>query len=150
MFVNVDDKIMLRGESFKCIYNIAKYLYFISFSVLNLSIVPQSPDCPYVICVANRNTGTTSVWFGHGQWSFLQCSIQVWTKEQWTLYNLDIDKVTKCACLLTTWSRVLLEKVTGFQLVKKFPPIIWNPKVHYRIYNSPSPVTVTHWTKYRK
>jgi hypothetical protein len=24
--------------------------------------------------------------------------------------------------LLTTWSRVLLEKLTGFQLVKKFPP----------------------------
>jgi len=24
-------------------------------------------------------------------------------------------------CLLTAWSRVLLEKITGFQLVKKFP-----------------------------
>jgi hypothetical protein len=36
---------------------------------------------------------------------------------------------------LTPWSRVLLEKLTGPQLIKK-----WNPKVHYRIYNSPPPV----------
>jgi len=27
---------------------------------------------------------------------------------------------------LTPWSRVLLENLTVFQLVKKFPPILWN------------------------
>ena len=33
--------------------------------------------------------------------------------------------------LLTPWSRVLLEKLTGSQLVKKKTHILWNPKVHY-------------------
>jgi len=34
--------------------------------------------------------------------------------------------------LLTPWSRVLLEKLTGSQLIKKFPALLWNPTVHYR------------------
>ena len=29
--------------------------------------------------------------------------------------------------LLTPWCRVLLEKLTGLQLVKKFPAFFWNP-----------------------
>ena len=44
--------------------------------------------------------------------------------------------------LLTPWCRVLLEKLTGLQLVKKFPAFHGNPKVHYRTHKRPLPVSI--------
>jgi len=39
--------------------------------------------------------------------------------------------------LLTPYSRVLLEKLIGSQLVKKISHILWNPNVRYRTHKSP-------------
>jgi len=37
--------------------------------------------------------------------------------------------------LLTPWSRVLLEKLTGSAASQETPHILWNPKAHYRTHN---------------
>jgi len=43
---------------------------------------------------------------------------------------------------LTPCSRVLLEKLTGFQIVKKFPAFYGTPKVHFRSRKCPPPVPI--------
>ena len=47
-----------------------------------------------------------------------------------------------CVVLLTAWCWVLLEKLTGLQIVKKFPTFHGTPKVHYRTYKRPPPVSI--------
>ena len=61
-----------------------------------------------------------------------------YTDEQ--IHEIKYDKVL--TYLLAPWNRVLLEKLTGSQLVMKFHRILWNPKVHYRTHKCPSPVPI--------
>ena len=44
--------------------------------------------------------------------------------------------------LLTTCSRVLLEKLTGFAANQEIPRILWNPEVRYCTHKHPPPVPI--------
>ena len=44
--------------------------------------------------------------------------------------------------LITPWSRVLLEKRTGFATNQEITRILWNPKVHYRTHKHTPPVPI--------
>ena len=46
-------------------------------------------------------------------------------------------EVSSVTYLLTPWSRVLLEKLTGFAANQEILCILWNLKVHYHTHKRP-------------
>ena len=87
-------------------------------------------DAPKKFATPNSHDSTTTgdVWFRKKDASVLR---QVFSTNTYLL-----------TYLLTPWSRVLLEKLTGFAANQEIPPILWNPMVHYRIHKCPPPVPI--------
>ena len=67
--------------------------------------------------------------------AFLLCRWQV-------TWPLTCKKESALTYLPTPWSRVLLEKLTGFATNQEIPCILWNSKVHYHTDKHPPPVHI--------
>ena len=56
--------------------------------------------------------------------------------------NVTVPPKHQSMDLLTPWSRVLLEKLTGFAANQEITRILWNLKVHYCTHKRPPPVPI--------
>ena len=91
-----------------------------------------------------RSTGIQEVeWPRNTVWMLTEVSKCHENRDSsWQSYLLHKSPHFLLTYLLTPWSRVLLEKLTGSAASQEIPRILWNPKVHYRIHKCPPPVPI--------
>ena len=92
------------------------------------------------LCVWSECTSNTL----HLQWVGVRCRNKKEKKERSSekvvkqiKYSSFMTVTHVLTYLLTPWSRVLFEKLTGFAANQEIPRILWNPKVHYRTHKRP-------------
>ena len=85
------------------------------------------------ISVLNFDKGTDS-----SDWSFSWFFLALLDEFRNSIHPLTEIFFSVLTYLLTPWSRVLLEKLTGFA-ANQIPRILWNPKVHSRTDKLPPP-----------
>ena len=96
---------------------------------------------PFESLIEHRNHNWSFACF----YSVLQTNEQVTTALSVVLQGQPTHNVSSCSLVthsLTPWSRVLLEKRTGFAANQEIPRILWNPKIHYRPHMRPPSVRI--------
>jgi hypothetical protein len=63
-----------------------------------------------------------------------------------TIVTTSLTRLTSVLRRITPWSRVLLAKFDSYSASQENSLLLWNPKVHYRVHNSPSLVPILSQT----
>ena len=106
------------------------------FTLLHLSVTFMCVCCRYKFVIYGDTISRDFTLHRHRSASVLQATTfrNIILKEIYTVHQLNY--------LLTPWSTVLLEKLTGFAANQEIPCILWNPTVHYRTHTRPPPVPI--------